>query len=192
MRVLALKALQCALHGGGCGIIDGDLPVTGTNVRPVRSVARRAFTILELLIVIGILLAIGGLVLYNVLGASEKADLKLVKVQIQAFQTGLAEFKSDMKRWPTSEEGLAVLWSKDAIQDEEETSKWGGPYVTEAKPKDTWGHEWVYRVPSEIDESKPYDIVSLGPDGQEGTEDDITNHATGAGGELDEGSSDVG
>ena len=37
------------------------------HVRKGRRVRRRAFTILELLIVIGILLAIGGIVLINVL-----------------------------------------------------------------------------------------------------------------------------
>jgi general secretion pathway protein G len=148
--------------------------VTRTTVRTPR--ARRGFTILELLIVIGILLAIGGLVLYNVLGASEKADLRLTRVQIQSFDKALADFKSEMKRWPTSEEGLKVLWSKEALQDEEEISKWGGPYMTEASPKDTWGHEWIYRQPSDIDETKPYDIISIGPDGQEGTEDDIANN----------------
>lgn len=137
---------------------------------------RRGFTLLEVMIAIAIVLAIGGLVLYNVMGASDKADIRLTKVAIQNMERALDTFKSEMKRWPTTEEGLAALWSKEAIQDEEELSKWGGPYLTEPKPKDTWGHEWIYRNPSEIDESKPYDIVSLGPDGQEGTDDDIANN----------------
>jgi len=34
----------------------------------------------------------------------------------------------------------------------------------------------VFRVPSTIIEGQPFDIVSNGPDGQEGTEDDISNH----------------
>jgi hypothetical protein len=41
--------------------------------------------------------------------------------------------------------------------------------------KDTWGTEWVYRNPSEI-EGVAYDIVSLGPDKEEGTDDDITSN----------------
>ncbi|MFM7052211.1 MAG: type II secretion system major pseudopilin GspG [Planctomycetota bacterium] len=142
----------------------------------MRTHARRGFTILELLIVIGILLAIGSLVLVNVLGASEKADLKLVRAQLQAFENALETFRVEVKRWPTEEEGLAVLWSKDAIGNEDDKAKYGGPYLKEPKPKDTWGNPWIFRAPSTIVEGANFDIVSVGPDGQEGTEDDITNH----------------
>ncbi|MFO0874397.1 MAG: type II secretion system major pseudopilin GspG [Phycisphaerales bacterium] len=157
--------------------------------RTRRRTRRRAFTILELLIVIGILLAIGGLVLYNVLGASEKADIKLAQVQIQGFDRAIEAFKLDMKRLPSEDEGLAVLWSKEKIENEEDRAKWQGPYLKEAKLKDTWGNDWIYRAPSQLRPGKPYDIVSAGPDKQEGTEDDITNHtgkATGEGGAGDE------
>lgn len=136
----------------------------------------RGFTILELLIVIGILLAIGGLVLYNVLGASEKADVKLMQAQIQGFDRALEAFKLDLKRWPSEDEGLAVLWDKTRLEGEDDQAKWTGPYLKEPKTMDTWGNEWVYRSPSTIREGAAYDIVSIGPDKQEGTEDDISNH----------------
>ena len=155
-------------------------------------VARRGFTILELLIVIGILIAISGLVLVNVLGASEKADKKLALAQIKAFEGAIETFKAEVKRWPTEEEGLAVLWSRDALQEEADREKWGGPYLKEPKPKDAWGNDWIYRQPSQVAEGFAFDIVSLGPDGQEGTEDDITNHdgKKGEDGEIDESFSD--
>ena len=137
---------------------------------------RRGFTILELLIVIGILLAIGSLVAVNVLGASEKADLKLARAQLQAFETAIEQFRVEMKRWPSEEEGLAVLWSKDALANDDDKSRWGGPYLKEPKPKDAWGSPWIFRAPSTIIEGANFDIVSNGPDGQEGTEDDISNH----------------
>jgi general secretion pathway protein G len=140
-----------------------------------RPVARRGFTIIELLIVIGIILAIGGLVLVNVTGASDKADLKLARVQIQAFNQALEQFKVDMKRFPSEEEGLAVLWNKELVEDEEEMGKWQGPYLKAPSVKDTWGNEWLYRNPSEI-EGVAYDIVSFGPDKEEGTDDDITSN----------------
>ena len=136
---------------------------------------RRGFTILELLIVIGILLAIGSLVAVNVLGASEKADLKLARAQLQAFEGALEQVRVEMKRWPTEEEGLAVLWSKEALASDEDQARYGGPYLKEPKPKDAWGNVWVFRVPSTILEGANFDIVSNGPDGQEGTEDDVSN-----------------
>ena len=141
-----------------------------------RRIARRGFTILELLIVIGILLAIGSLVLVNVLGASEKADVQLTRVQLDTFEDALDRFRVEMKRFPSEEEGLAVLWSKDAIANDDDKAKYGEPYLKEPKPKDTWGSEWIYRAPSTVIEGANYDIVSIGPDKQEGTEDDITNH----------------
>ena len=85
---------------------------------------RRGFTILELLIVIGILLAIGSLVAVNVLGASEKADLKLARAQLQAFESAIEQFRVEMKRWPTEEEGLTVLWSKEALSTDEDKAKY--------------------------------------------------------------------
>ena len=38
-----------------------------------------------------------------------------------------------------------------------------------------WGSEWVYRNPSEI-EGVAYDIVSVGPDKEEGTDDDLSSN----------------
>ncbi|RLS96821.1 MAG: type II secretion system protein GspG [Planctomycetota bacterium] len=136
----------------------------------------RGFTILELLIVIGILLAIGSLVLVNLLGASEKADVGLTRVQLKIFESELEKFRVDMKRWPAEEEGLAVLWSKDAISTDEDKEKYGGPYLREPAPKDTWGNEWIFHAPSTIVEGANFDIISIGPDKQEGTEDDLSNH----------------
>lgn len=136
---------------------------------------RRAFTILELLIVIAILLAIGGIVLINVLGAQDRADIGVTKVQMQALEDAMMRFKADMKRYPSEEEGVAVLWSTNALDDEEQADAWGGPYLQKPVAQDQWGNEWVYRNPSEI-ESMPYDLVSIGPDQEEGTDDDISIH----------------
>jgi general secretion pathway protein G len=120
---------------------------------PRRRRHRRAFSLIELLIVIGILLAIGGLVAYNLIPQRERADIDLAKVQIDQFEGAMKLFNFDMRRWPTEEEGLRVLPLEDA-----------------------WGTEWIYRAPSQIVDNLPYDIVSAGPDKEEDTEDDIHNH----------------
>lgn len=145
------------------------------------------FTILELMIVLAILIAIMGIVLVNVMGQKGKADTKIAQAQIKAFEGMLNNFKVDLNRWPTDEEGLASLWSKDALSDDADKEKWGGPYVTEPKPKDEWGTEWIYRAPSEAT-GKPF-IASAGPDKQEGTDDDITN---GGGDDAASGGDDLG
>lgn len=136
---------------------------------------RRAFTILELLIVIGILLAIGGIVLINVIGAKDRADIGVTKVQMQALEDGLQRFRVDMKRWPSEDEGIAVLWSSTNLDDEGDVDAWGGPYLEKPVTTDQWGSEWIYQNPSEV-EGLPYGLVSIGPDREEGTEDDLSIH----------------
>ena len=136
---------------------------------------RRAFTILELLIVIGILLAIGGIVLINLIGAQDRADVGVTKVQMQGLENGLQQFRVDMKRWPSEDEGISVLWSSNNLADEGDADTWGGPYTEKPVPTDQWGSEWVYRNPSEID-GLQYDLISIGPDREEGTDDDISIH----------------
>lgn len=147
-------------------------PPTRTN----GSTRRRAFSLIELLIVIAILLAIGGLVVVNLLPAKDQADIDLTRVQIDTFEQAMKRFKLDMKRWPSEEEGVKALWSSAALEDEEDEANWNGPYLEKPAPKDTWGGEWIYRNPSEIREGAPYDIVSMGPDGEEDTDDEVHNH----------------
>ena len=151
-------------------------------------VARRGLTLIEVLIVIAILLAIGGLVVVNILPQRDKADKDLTSVQIENLVGAMKMFKLNMKRFPTEDEGLAALWNRDAIEDEEEAESWQGPYLEDPLPRDTWNNEWVYRPESEIAGTAYYDIISMGPDGEEGTDDDIHNHMekVGADGELNE------
>ena len=136
---------------------------------------RRGFSILELLIVIGILLAIGGLVLVNVMGARDRADIGNTKIQLNTFENALEQFRADLRRYPTEEEGLSVLWSNANLESDDDRTLWGGPYLRRPAPTDLWGSEWIYRQPSEI-EGLPYDLISLGPDREEGTDDDISIH----------------
>lgn len=145
------------------------------NTKTTRPHIRRGgFTILELLIVIAIILAIGGIVAVNVIGMSEQSDTGITQVKIQNFEQALDVFKLHMKRYPTEEEGVAVLWDSELLEDEADMAKWQGPYLKEASPKDTWGYEWVYRSPSEV-EGVAFDLISVGPDGEEGTDDDLSN-----------------
>lgn len=43
--------------------------------------------------------------------------------------------------------------------------------VVEREPSDPWGHEFIYRSPGT--EGRSFDLLSAGPDGLEGTEDDV-------------------
>ena len=54
-------------------------------------------------------------------------------------------------------------------------SNWSGPYLDLAwKPVDPWGNPYIYRYPGRHN-PQSYDLLSAGPDGKEGTADDIGN-----------------
>jgi general secretion pathway protein G len=147
-----------------------------TSETQARSRSRRGFTLIELLIVIAILLAIGGLVVVNLIPRGEKAKTDIQRIQLDLIADALENFRLDLDRWPTQDEGLAVLWSADALEDDEDRGRWGPAYLDAPIQKDRWGNDLIYRFPGEIRGESYYDLVSPGPDGEEGTEDDITNH----------------
>ena len=77
----------------------------------------------------------------------------------------------DNGRYPTTEQGLAALIAKPAAPPE--PKNWKGPYIESTDlPKDPWGADYIYRNPGERNPNG-YDLRSLGPDGQDGGEDDI-------------------
>jgi general secretion pathway protein G len=142
----------------------------------MRRQTRTAFTLIELLIVIAILLALGSIVAVNFLGAADKAEVDVQRAQFDQIGEAMKRFRLDLKRYPSDDEGIEVLWNKDSLEDEEEAARWNGPYLEQPVTSDRWGGELVYTYPGEIIGESTYDLVSIGPDGEEGTDDDITNH----------------
>ncbi|NUQ52193.1 MAG: type II secretion system major pseudopilin GspG [Phycisphaerales bacterium] len=136
--------------------------------------ARSAFTLFEVMIVIAIIVAIGGLVGLSVLSRKKDADKDLAKVQIKSIESALEGFHLKYDRWPTDEEGLAVLWSKDTLSPDADAAKWAAELKSPI-PTDKWGTPWGYRAVSEHGDETKFDLWSNGPDKQEGTEDDIKN-----------------
>jgi len=138
--------------------------------RPVRR-AEAGFTLVEMLVVIAIIGLIMGLVGPRVLNSLGESKVKAAKLQIESFSSSLDLFYLDVGRYPTGSEGLAALAQRPG-----NTGIWNGPYLkTGSVPTDPWGHVYLYRAPAE---RGPYEIVSLGSDGQEGgtgTATDISN-----------------
>lgn len=130
----------------------------------------RAFTLLELLIVIviiGLLAAYVGPKYFAQLGKSERT---VAKAQIEGLEKALDTFRLDIGRYPTTEEGLAALIAKPA-----NAPLWNGPYLKKNVPLDPWGHPYQYKSPGSLND---IEIVSFGKDGQPGgtgENADITN-----------------
>jgi general secretion pathway protein G len=131
------------------------------KARTPRSGREDGFTLVEILVVITIIGLIMGLVGPRVLNYLSESKAKAAAIQIQSFASSLDLFYLDLGRYPTSSEGLAAL-----VQRPGGSVGWNGPYLkNNTVPNDPWGHPYKYRSPSE---HGPYEIVSLGPSGQEG------------------------
>ena len=139
-----------------------------------RKKPRRGFTLLELMIVLVILVALFALVGPRLLGSQKKADIKTAKTQIGNLEAALEMFAADHRRFPATENGLAVL--VEAPADERLARKWDGPYLDdEVVPFDPWDNPFVYEYPPSQGKRDFPNISSAGPDGEMNTEDDIIN-----------------
>lgn len=143
-----------------------------TDQMPSKRVTRRAFTLIEVLIVLGIVLALSAIVGVSVLGRRDDAKLKLAQTNLNVLKGGIKLFVLDFDRHPTDDEGVAVLWNKELLDAEAEEGTWKN-YLEEPMANDPWGNPWGYRAESE--NGATYDLWSNGPDGEEGTEDDINS-----------------
>jgi general secretion pathway protein G len=138
---------------------------------------RKGFTLMEVLLVLVILVVLMGFAVPSLLGSKKKADIDATKTQIGLFRTALEKYALDMGTFPDTEQGLDVLIVEPGDLEEEQSANWAGPYITTTSkeaPKDTWGKKYYYEFPSTHESEYP-DIWSSGPDGKEGSDDDIVN-----------------
>jgi len=124
------------------------------------------FTLIEVLLVLVILVALGSMVGIFIRRAQQQADIDIAKSQMGLLKTPLKQFAMVVKRFPTSEEGLEALRVAPA-----DAALWNGPYLEDDVPLDPWGNEYIY----ELIDSETYEISSAGPDGIPGNEDDVFN-----------------
>lgn len=132
---------------------------------------RSGFTLIEVMIVLAIVLALGAIVSVAVLSRRDQANVNLTKTDMNTLKAGLRWFRFEYNRYPTDEEGLAVLWSAETLDPELDESTWKAQ-LEEPLNKDRWGREWMYQQQSDNDAAK-YALWSVGPDGEDGTDDDI-------------------
>jgi general secretion pathway protein G len=129
----------------------------------------RAFTLIELLLVLVILATLAALVVPKFTKRSEQAKTTGARTDIANIEVALDAFEIDCGRYPTSEEGIKALLDPPGG-----LTGWQGPYLKRGVPKDPWGNPYIYRCPGQHNVSG-YDLYSFGPDGQEGGADDIDN-----------------
>lgn len=132
----------------------------------------RAFTLVEVLLVLVILVVIASLAVTAYGPAQKQARVKAARVDIGVFETALDLFQVNIGVYPSTDQGLEAL--REAPSDLNNADDWAGPYLKKAVPNDPWGQPYQYEYPGSHDEEVP-DIWSMGPDMTDGTDDDVGN-----------------
>lgn len=129
---------------------------------PSRSRLRRGFTLLELLLVLVILVVIAGFGIQAFNGTRENAKKKEAKITLGMLSTSLKQYQMEVNTLPSA---LAAL--HEMPSDISDPSSWVKK-IDKPVPNDPWGHPYEYKL-----NGSEFELKSLGPDGQAGTEDDI-------------------
>lgn len=130
----------------------------------------RGFTLMEVLLVLVILVVLGSMAVGVFSGTQERALKDAARSQIGIFERAVDIYKHHTKEYPKNLEDLAKRPSGD-IGD-----RWEGPYIKGAK-KDPWENPYQFAAPGKKNPDT-FDIWSTGPDGRDGTDDDIGNWET--------------
>ncbi len=126
------------------------------------------FTMVELMAMLIIIGLLATLVVTKVASKIDQARITTTKANLKALAAAVNQFRMDTARFPTEDEGLLAL-----IEQPSDVEIWepGGYLETTEITKDGWGHDFIYELYPES--GKQFAIRSMGPDGEEGTDDDL-------------------
>jgi general secretion pathway protein G len=143
-----------------------------TIQNPKSKITPRGFTLLEIVIVLGIIAVIlgGSIAMLGKMG--DNAKILRTETDFTNLKSAVASYKMIAGTAPTTQQGLIALWVKPSTPPipKRHASVGGKKEV----PKDPWGVPYKYRNPGKIDPSD-FEIYTFGPDQQEGTNDDMSS-----------------
>lgn len=131
---------------------------------------RSGFTLLEMVIVLGIIAVLlgGSIALIGNLG--ETAKIQRVESDFNAVGSALEGYKLNAGVYPTTQQGLKALVEKPGSTPI--PRRW--TKIADKVPTDPWNADYIYRFPGKRDTSK-FELISKGKDGMENTGDDISS-----------------
>src|SRR5688500_13751126 len=132
---------------------------------PLKRTRTRAFTLIEVMVVIVILGILAALVVPKVMSRPDEARIVAARQDVASLVQALKLYKLDNLGYPSTEQGLQALVSRPSTPPQPPNWKPGG-YV-ERLPKDPWGRDYLYLNPGQRAE---IDVYSLGADGEPGGE----------------------
>lgn len=131
---------------------------------------RRGFTLLEMVIVLGIISMILGGAIFAMKNIGSSAKLQQVRADMSSIDNMMRMYKLNAGSYPTTQQGLAALRTKPTTAP---VPKMWSQLLTKDL-KDPWGNDYGYRFPGRTNAAE-YELISKGPDGQDGTDDDISS-----------------
>ena len=143
------------------------------KIKPTIATRRRhraGFTLLEMVIVLGIIAMILGGAIFAMRGIGDAAKLRQVESDSKSFQSALAMYKLNAGMFPTTQQGLKALVDKPTTTPA--PRRW--VQVMSKLPPDPWGADYIYRFPGKK-RANDFEIISKGPDGLENTGDDLSS-----------------
>lgn len=129
---------------------------------------RRAFTLIEMLVVILILAILAALIIPRLVGRTSDAKIAKAKSDIATLSSLLQQYRLDSDRYPTTEEGLNALRVRPSS-----ARGWKGPYTTKDISLDPWNNPYVYQSPGP--DGQDFLITCYGADGAPGGEGDAAD-----------------
>jgi len=130
------------------------------------------FTLIEILLVLGLIGILVSVVVINAGGIFGTQGAKMTEIKVKdSLTTPLFSYRSDMGNYPSTEQGLGALQRDPGNSG----GRWRGPYVKDSEEVflDAWNKKLQYRFPG-VRNAGGYDLYSYGPDGVE-SGDDIGN-----------------
>jgi len=138
-------------------------PRRASRTRP--AARSRGFTLIEIMVVVVILAILGTLVAPQILGRIDEARVTKAKNDLRLYESALDLYRMDNYRYPTTDQGLDALVRKPA---DASIKNWRPEGYVKQLVKDPWNHDYVYVSPGTG--GSPYDLCTLGADGQPGGE----------------------
>ena len=123
--------------------------------------AQAGFTLIEVLIVLGIIALLATVVTPQVWRYMGQARTETARVQLSAITTAMELYALDNGGYPSQQAGLVAL-----VRQPQGATRWRGPYLKKAEGlSDPWGRPYGYKIPGR---QSPYEIFTLGRDNATG------------------------
>ncbi|MCD2363089.1 type II secretion system major pseudopilin GspG [Sulfitobacter mediterraneus] len=118
-----------------------------------------------MMVVLVIIAVVAAMVVPNVIGRPDEARVTVAKTDLKTISGALEIYRLDNRTYPTTAQGLAALVERPTVPPE--PVSWASGGYLSVMPQDPWGAAYVYRSPGQ---TGPFDLITLGADGQPGGE----------------------